>query len=65
MASVDFRNVTKSFGTFTAVRSGTMAWVAKLDWPKKCEWIASPSLLSAVVPSIRRPPKQWRIAWSQ
>ena len=28
----------KAVTATTAVRSGTMACVAKEDWPKKCEW---------------------------
>ena len=48
----------------TTLRSVAIAWVAKLDWPKKCEWISRPSAVSAVDPSGRaapkfRPQKSW------
>ena len=41
----------------TTLRSVATAWVAKLDWPKKCEWIERPSTASAVDPSGRDAPK--------
>ena len=41
----------------TTLRSVATENVAKLDWPKKCEWISRPSTLSAVDPSGRQPPK--------
>ena len=50
----------------TAVRTGTMEWEAKLDWPKKCECTASPpSPQRAVEPSSRLPPKHSGMARSQ
>jgi hypothetical protein len=39
------------------LRSVAIEYVAKHDWPKKCEWIASPSRDSAVEPSGREAPK--------
>jgi hypothetical protein len=39
------------------LRSVATAQVAKLDWPKKCEWTAWPSRDRAVVPSGQLPPK--------
>ena len=42
-----------SSGIATTLRSGTIAPVAKLDWPKKCECTGVPSCDSAVVPSVR------------
>ncbi len=54
-----------ALSTFTAVRSGTMLCVAKLDWPKKCEWILSEPQHSAVDPSRRWPPKLIGMAKSQ
>jgi hypothetical protein len=42
-----------SSSSLTTLRSVAMQWVAKQDWPKKCEWTGSPSRESAVVPSGR------------
>ena len=38
----------RSLSIFTAVRCGTRRWVAKLDWPKKCECTAPPCPSRAV-----------------
>jgi hypothetical protein len=60
---------TTSSGTagssLTTFRSVATAWVAKLDWPKKCEWIGLPARRRAVDPSGRvapklRPQKSWQ-----
>lgn len=46
-----------SAGTLTTLRSTTLAYVAKEDWPKKWEDTCSPFEDREVVPSGRRPPK--------